>query len=177
MTEDREDDPIALVLEHGVGTEDDPARVGVALAALNLAEHAASAATKLKADHPSVVFTSGRRSVADQAGAMAGNVVANRKWIEQTYAASTERDTLQKWVDDNPSATTKSEITAGLSGIMNGWTDAQRVKLSRHFAGLAFDVSPGDEAIKKSIKALPNIVKFLDSEGGITIWHAEFKAA
>lgn len=176
MSDKQIDDPVAPLLEHRPRTESDLVPAEVELAGLDLAEHAASAATKLKADHPTVVFTSGRRSVADQADAMAGNVVVNRKWIEQTYAASTERDTLQKWVDDNPSATTRQAIAAGLSGIMSGWTDAQRVKLSRHFAGLAFDVKPGDDAIKTAIKALPNLVKFLDSEGGITIWHAEFKA-
>ena len=42
---------------------------------------------------------------------------------------------------------------------METWTDAQRAKLSRHFAGLAFDVqpvfgSPG-EAIKATIRKLP----------------------
>lgn len=109
---------------------------------------------------------------------MAGNITVNRQWIVETYAASVERDALQKWVDDNPDKTTKAAIAAGLSGIMSGWTDAQKVKLSRHFAGLAFDVQPtGDEGLKNAIKTLPNLVKFLDNEGGITIWHAEFKGA
>ena len=176
MQENQIDDPIARMLEHRPRTTSDLLHTGVDLAGLDLAEYAASAATKLKADHPTVVFTSGRRTVAEQASAMAGNVAANRKWIEQTYAVSAERDALQKWVDDNPAATTKPAIAVGLSGIMSGWTDAQRMKLSRHFAGLAFDVKPGDDALKTAIKALPNLVKFLDSEGGITIWHAEFKA-
>lgn len=171
------DDPVARLLEHRPQSELDLSSVEMNLAGLDLAEHAASAAEKLKADHPNVVFTSGRRSVADQARAMAGNVVTNRKWIEQTYVESAERSELQKWVEDNPAATTKEAIAGGLSEIMTGWTDTQRLKLSRHFAGLAFDVKPGDDALKTAIKALPNLVKFLDSEGGITIWHAEFKPA
>ena len=177
MTEDHVDDPIADLLEHRALSNGNLVSAELNLAELDLAEHAASAAKRLKADHPTVVFTSGRRSVSDQADAMAGNVVVNRKWIVQTYAASNERDTLQKWVDENPTVTRRQSIAAGLSNIMTGWTDAQRVKLSRHFAGLAFDVRPGDAAIKDAIKVLPNLVKFLDSEGGITIWHAEFKAA
>lgn len=164
------DDPVASSLEH----REVDGFVELDIADLDLAENALSAAQTLKAKHPAVVFTSGRRSVDQQADAMASNIVRNRQWIAQTYAVSTERDTLQKWVDDHPAATTRAAIAAGLSTIMSGWSDAQRVKLSRHFAGLAFDVRPGDAAIKKSIQDLANLVRFLDSEGGITIWHAEF---
>lgn len=109
---------------------------------------------------------------------MAGNILVNRKWVEQTYAASPERDVLQKWVDDHPEAMTAAAIAAGLVGIMSTWSDAQRVKLSRHFAGLAFDVQPTSSTVlKDAIKALPNLIKFLDNEGGITIWHVEFKSS
>ena len=119
---------------------------------LNLEEYAKSAATKLEADFPNVVFTSGRRSVDDQASAMAGNIVKNRKWIEQTYKASPERKSLQDWVDNNPSAKTKAEIQSGLAGIMNGWSDTQKKGFSRHMAGLAFDVLPSeDKKLKKAI--------------------------
>ncbi|WP_299938234.1 hypothetical protein [uncultured Pelagimonas sp.] len=143
---------------------------------LDLAEHAKSAALKLEADFPGVVFTSGRRSSDDQARAMAGNVVNNRKWIEQTYKSSPERKSLQDWVDKNPSAKTKAEIQAGLAKIMSDWTDTQKKGFSRHMAGLAFDVKPTDDAkLKKAISELPNLRKFLDEEGGITIWHADFK--
>lgn len=146
---------------------------------LDLAEYADSAATSLANDYPEAVFTSGRRTVDEQANAMAGNIVKNRNWIKQTYAASAERDSLQDWVDQHPEATTKAEIAAGLAGIMSTWTDVQKVKLSRHFAGLAFDVQPipnGDK-LKNAIKALPHLKKFLDNEGGLVIWHAEFEAA
>jgi hypothetical protein len=145
---------------------------------LNLQAYVKTAAQQLLTAHPSVVFTSGRRTIKEQADAMAGNVVANRRYIEQTYAASSERDALQKWVDDNPEATTKTAISNGLQGIMNGWNDSQKRKLSLHFSGEAFDVKPvtgsaGDE-IKKTTKNLPKLRKFLESEGGLTIWHAEF---
>lgn len=145
---------------------------------LDLQPNAKAAAEELLAAHASVVFTSGRRTVEEQADAMAGNVVVNRNYIEETYAASSERDALQKWVDDHPEATTQADISAGLQGIMNGWSDAQKRKLSLHFSGEAFDVKPvggsGGDAIKKTIKKLPKLRKFLESEGGLTIWHAEF---
>jgi hypothetical protein len=144
---------------------------------LDLVNYAKEAANTLLKAHPAVVFTSGRRSLKQQADAMADNVIKNRKWIEQTYAASAERDLLQKWVDDNPQAVTKSNISTGLEGIMNGWTDEQRKNLSRHFSGQAFDVQPVEngDAIKKTIKSLPNLRKFLEKEGGLIIWHADFE--
>src|SRR5438552_18981740 len=55
--------------------------------ALDLAATARTAAYALKKAHPSIRFTSGRRSKEDQARAMASNVVKNRKWIEQTFAS------------------------------------------------------------------------------------------
>lgn len=155
------------------------ALVSLAISDLDLVDYAEASAKKLRADFPSVVFTSGRRNSQQQADAMAGNIVQNRKWIEQTYVASTERDELQQWVDSNPSATTKERISAGLVGVMNGWSDARRKTLSRHFSGQAFDVQPvagipGDK-MKTAIKALPNLRKFLEKEGGLIIWHADFE--
>src|SRR5687768_8998113 len=67
--------------------------------ALDLKGKAKAGAYALKKAHPSVTFTSGRRSKESQASAMAGNVVDNRNWIKETYKASTLRDACQKWVD------------------------------------------------------------------------------
>jgi hypothetical protein len=155
------------------------ALISLAISDLDLVDYAEASAKKLKADFPSVVFTSGRRNSQQQADAMAGNIAQNRKWIEQTYMASTERDELQKWVDSHPSATTKEQISAGLIGIMNAWSDARKKNLSRHFSGQAFDVqpvagTPGD-LMKTAIKALPNLRTFLEKEGGLIIWHADFE--
>ena len=110
---------------------------------------------------------------------MAGNVVGNRNWIRDTYVESPERYELQTWVDSHPDATTRDQIMAGLRTVMNGWNDARKVRLSRHFAGLAFDVRPvagsAGETIKATIRGLPHLRRFLDSEGGKVIWHAEFE--
>ena len=175
MTDDG-GDPLAKLVEHSKDRVDSAGFLPIDFAELDLAEYAKGAEKTLAIGFPDVVFTSGRRTVVQQANAMAGNVVANRRWIEQTYKASTERDTLQKWVDDNPSATTRAAICAGLGGILATWTDGRKARFSRHFAGLAFDVRPTDDAkLKAAIQALPNLVKFLDQEAGITIRHAEFK--
>ena len=131
--------------------------------ALNLRGSARIGAYALKKAHPSVKFTSGRRDKHDQARAMASNVVRNRKWIGETYAAGTVSNACQKWVDDNPNKKTQDEIAAGLLSVMNGATDADLAKLSKHLSGDAFDVQP-----------VEGLGKFLDQEGGLVRWHAQF---
>jgi hypothetical protein len=154
-----------------------PAENDAEIEALNLAETARKAAYALKKAHPSVKFTSGRRSKEDQARAMASNVVNNRKWIEQTYANSPLRKKCQEWVDNNPSKKTQAEIADGLVSVFNTVTDADLGKFSKHLSGEAFDVQPVDkdaEAIKKTIRGLAGLGKFLDTEGGLVRWHAQF---
>ena len=145
---------------------------------LNLAVAAHKAAEALLAAHPDVVFTSGRRGVVDQARAMSQNVVHNRRWIAETYTATAESAQLQTWVDRHPEAGTAQEIAAGLQSIMEAWSDDQRGHVSKHFSGQAFDVQPVDgphgEAIKATIRQLPGLTKFLEKEGGLVRWHAQF---
>lgn len=149
-----------------------------AIEGLNLAVTAKKAAYELKKAKPSVVFTSGLRDKDEQASAMAANIVKDgRDWIKETYAKSKARDDCQKWVDDNKDKTTKDEIAVGLKGVLDGLTDAQLNTLSKHLSGQAFDVQPVDpdkDDIKKTIKGLTGITKFLEKEGNLTRWHAEF---
>jgi hypothetical protein len=142
---------------------------------LNLEPVAKKAATILQSKHPEIEFTSGRRSVFQQAHAMANNVVINRKWIGQTYLAGAK---LQQWVDQHPEAKTIDEITAGLEHVMNGMKEEELVKISRHLTGRAFDVRPvtaNAAAIKADILKLPGLHKFLEKEGGLVRWHAQFQ--
>ncbi len=145
--------------------------------ALNLATTANKAAYELKKKFPSVTFTSGRRDKSGQASAMASNVVLNRNWIKETYAKSDAREACQKWVDDHPDKKTKAEITEGLKGVLDGLTDAQLAALSKHLSGEAFDVQPVDkdaDKIKEAIRGLTGLSKFLEEEGGLVRWHAQF---
>lgn len=145
--------------------------------ALDLADTARKAAYALKKAHPTVKFTSGRRDKNDQARAMASNIVQNRKWIEQTYASSNLRTKCQEWVDNNPAKKTQAEIAEGLLSVFNAAIDADLGKFSKHLSGEAFDVQPVDkdtEAIKKTIRGLSGLDKFLDTEGGLVRWHAQF---
>lgn len=145
---------------------------------LGLVGPARAGAVAVLAKFPDVVFTSGRREVADQARAMAGNVAVRRKWIEQTYAATPESASLQAWVDHHPEAKTAAQLAAGFTAIMAGWTDAQKGRLSKHFSGQAWDLQPmagpRGTAVKAFIRALPGLTKFLEKEGGLIRWHAQF---
>ena len=153
-----------------------PAAVDAAIEALDLGPVAKAAAYALKRAHPSVRFTSGRRGKADQARAMASNVVKNRRWIEQTYADSPLRSTCQRWVDAHPQKTTQAEVAAGLLAIFDAAGDLALGRFSKHLSGAAFDVQPVDsgEAIKRTIRSLAGLDKFLDKEGGLVRWHAQF---
>jgi len=145
--------------------------------ALDLAPTARAGAYALKKAHPTVRFTSGRRDKAQQASAMASNVVKNRKWIEETYVASDLRTKCQEWVDKNPDKKTQSEIAEGLLSVFNSVSDAELASISKHLSGDAFDVQPVDtdaEKIKATIRGLTGLSKFLDKEGGLVRWHAQF---
>ena len=143
---------------------------------LDLAPTAKAAAYQLKSLHPGVVFTSGRRDKAAQARAMASNVAKKRKWIVETYKASAACTACQTWVDEHPEATTPAQIQEGLLSVFNSLTADQLGGLSKHLSGNAFDVQPvGDDAIKTSIRGLPGLGLFLDREGGLERWHAEFR--
>lgn len=150
--------------------------IDAAIEALDLGPVAKAAAYALKRAHPSVKFTSGRRGKADQARAMASNVVKNRRWIEQTYAASPLRSTCQQWVDAHPQKTTQAEVAVGLLAIFDAAGDAALGRFSKHLSGAAFDVQPvdGGEAVKQTIRSLAGLDKFLDKEGGLVRWHAQF---
>lgn len=142
---------------------------------MNLEPVAKNAATILLSKHPELKFTSGRRTIFQQAHAMAGNVVFNRKWIGQTYLAGAK---LQQWVDKHPEAKTVDTITAGLEQTMKAMPEADLLKISRHLTGKAFDVTPvtaNAATIKADILKLPGLHKFLDKEGGLVRWHAQFQ--
>jgi len=136
---------------------------------------AKNAAKILHSRYPHLEFTSGRRDIFQQAHAMARNVVVNRKWIGQTYLAGAK---LQQWVDKHPEAKKVDAITAGLEQTMKAMPENELLKISRHLTGKAFDVRPvraNAAAIKAEILKLPGLHKFLDKEGGLARWHAQFQ--
>ena len=139
---------------------------------LNLQPDVAEKALQLKHADPKVVFTSGRRTTAEQAHAMATNVVQKRNFIKNTYLDSPAIRKLQHWVDTHPQADTVAEITAGLESVMNGLSEEERLHISKHLTGRAFDVKPHSTS-EAAIKAL-HPVKFLTHESGLERWHVQF---
>jgi hypothetical protein len=145
---------------------------------LKLSPKAEKAAKQLLKEYPDIVFTSGRRDLAGQAHAMAGNVMKKRDWIGQTYAKNDASKACQKWVDDHPDSKNQKQIAAGLLETLKA-LGPKAGQMSKHLSGDAFDIQPVKdkeraEAIKKSIKELPGVKQFLDKEGGLEIWHVGF---
>ena len=176
-SEEIQDDSSTLAVPSGAGANTVAVELDPEIEALDLALTAKIAAYALKQAHPSVMFTSGRRNKRDQARAMSENVILNRNWIEQTYARTLASDNCQRWVDDNPDKTTQQEIEAGLASVIDALPDAELARLSKHLSGDAFDVQPvieDAEKIKATIRSLPGLKVFLDMEGGLVRWHAQF---
>lgn len=151
------------------------------LTRLGLVGNADAAARELAKECPAVVFTSGRRSREDQALAMAANIVAGgRQWINRTYKASMARESCQKWVIANPTAVTREEISTGLLSVLDGLTAEELSHLTKHLSGEAFDVRPvGGLTGQMILMSLRRITKqhdgkFIEREGGLTVWHAQF---
>src|SRR3954469_23845613 len=173
---------IALVtsgIAHAAATRKKAANKPRSIESLNLSPKAKKAAEQLLKEYPNdIIFTSGRRDLAGQAHAMAGNVVKKRDWIGKTYSSNEASKACQKWVDDHPEAKTQKEIAAGLLETLKA-LGSKAGQMSKHLSGDAFDIQPVKdkdkaEAIKKSIKELPDMKQFLDKEGGLEILHVGF---
>jgi hypothetical protein len=151
-----------------------------AIERLHLTGAAKAGAVQLKKKFPSIVFLSGKRSVPEQAHAMAANIVArgNRKFIRDVYKASSARTKLQNWVDQHPQAKTVDAIAAGLEKTLNAMEPNERHLISKHLTGEAFDVQPPShhdaDRIKAAMEALPGRSFFTTSEGGLPRWHVQF---
>jgi hypothetical protein len=143
---------------------------------LNLLAVARAAAYALKEQFPNVKFTSGRRSLADQARAMAQNVAIKRNWIRDTYRPGAACSACQAWVEANPAATSAAAIAAGLQATLTALPANDAMALSLHLTGRAFDILPAGDAapIHAALRAMPGYVQFLEREGGLVRWHAEF---
>jgi hypothetical protein len=143
---------------------------------LGLVGAALQAALDFEATFPSASFTSGRRSLEDQARAMAQNVWLNEKWIAQTYLQSPASTACQLWVDDVTKPVTAEQIEVGLLSVLEQFNPMQLAHLSKHLSGEAFDVQPCDDNAQKIwlyVRAARLGGKFLEKEGGLTRWHLQ----
>lgn len=146
---------------------------------LHLQGLALQAALMLKERFQNIIFTSGKRTKSDQCRAMASNIISsgNRQWISDTYAVSTISTALQHWINENSQVVDIEGITNGLLSIMNTFDDTEVSRISKHLTGEAFDIQPvtqDAEEIKEFVRNLPGLTKFLEREGGLVRWHAQF---
>lgn len=145
---------------------------------LDLAEPALGVALALEAAFPFVEFTSGRRSLAEQAQVMAENVVRNPRWIVQTYKACKASTACQDWCDRHIGAPLAA-LSAGLLSVLCALPESEVKRVSKHLAGLAFDVRPiaGPEGLPVAVWLRLKVAtlggKFLEREGGLTRWHVQ----
>ena len=125
------------------------------------------------------VATSGHRSVAGQAHAMAVNVAQNRKWIGQTYRHGAE---LQALVDAHPEWVSARDIGEGLYLAMT-FDGAHAGGLSHHLLlpCPCFDLDPESvtDRVRVRIEDYQRegvIVQVLWREGGLKKCHIEVAA-
>ena len=108
---------------------------------------------------------------------MAGNVVRNRRWIAQTYATNPVSAAAQSWVDAHPDARTQQAVADGLLSVFRTFSPRDLGRLSHHLSGLAFDVKPEPSqaaAFWSTVRSLPGVRQYFDTEGGLKIWHVGF---
>jgi hypothetical protein len=138
---------------------------------MNLEPDVADKARQLELLAGNVVFTSGRRTVAQQARAMATNETESPGYIQSTYAESEAKEALLAWLAANPGAD-KPTMTQGFTDVLNGLTPDQQIKISRHLTGRAFDIQPNSASEDQVNSLEPQL--FLTTEGGLSRWHVQF---
>lgn len=147
---------------------------------LGLRGKAHECAIEIARSHPDVMFTSGMRTKREQARAMSQNVFKSRSWVRDTYKPSNLVNAIERWLRLHPDKTTQHEIAKGILSVFDSMPDAEVRKFSRHLTGDAFDILPvtGNNGLllKQSIVHAVALHggKFLDREGGLIRWHAEF---
>lgn len=147
---------------------------------LGLEGNAWAAAREFVQHEPNARITSGRRTLSEQADAMAANVVESGwKWL-RVYKYIPIRTALIQWCRRHPEAKTKNEIAIGLLSVLRTFPDAELMRLSAHLSGHAFDVQPvfGHQG-SMMLNTLRSVIEkyggtLLEKEGGLVRWHAQF---
>ena len=163
--------------------------MGLSIKEMKLSPNAQRAAELVLAAHPSVVFTSGRRDVRDQARAMAANTIRyGVEWLGQTYRNQEMVQQLEQWMEQNLEKTASLPLmTEGFYAALVSGQAGQFAQFP-HCRGDAFDIQcPRFEsgqideretaAIKQTIERLPvklGLQLILTREGQHRVIHAQF---
>ena len=109
---------------------------------------------------------------------MAQNVALSRNWIGATYK---HPGPLRNVAADHPELKTAAQLEPEMLRVLVDMEPDQLLLLTRHFAGLAFDVMPMQATeglfLQQQIRALPHLDEFLTREGGMVRWHVQFHAS
>jgi hypothetical protein len=147
---------------------------------LNLSPTMEQRARELQAVYPFVEYTSGRRTITQQASAMAVNIVRadDRQWIAKTYRNGAR---LQRVVDTSVGVLAVGTLTHALMQEMRQMPPDELYTLSKHFQGDAVDLQPLEDEwgivtadgahVVDWIRACPDTTQFLKREGGLRRWH------
>lgn len=133
-------------------------------------------------------ITSGRRTLEDQAAAMASNEHRAPGWIVATYVDSDAKAACVASVQAarDRGLTSRGEILCALLGALRTLSDVELSRLTMHLSGDAFDVRPlcveirGVLTLTKRGKEIADWLReqaskrggrFLDREGGLLRLH------
>lgn len=167
---------------------------------LGLGPYAKAAALDLLTTFgPEVIrFTSGYRDLRSQARALAGNVVRNNDWIKQTYTRTDRpsyavacrlHDAVYLHADLQDRGQIEQVLYEALLMIPNGHEISFHTRtLNGQPAAEAFDMQPLEDgrgvATEEGARVLAYIQQrkeawsvdaFLTREGGLRIWHLQFR--
>ena len=166
--------------------------MGLTIAQMRLSPNAQHAAEMIFQAHPTIVFTSGRRDVRQQAEAMAVNTIRyGVGWLGQTYKNRQMVEQLEGWMEQNLEKTASvQQMTEGFYRTLVAEQSGQLIQFP-HCRGDAFDIAcprfasgQVDEQqttlIKSIIESLPTALGLqliLTREGAHRIIHAQFNHA
>jgi len=163
--------------------------MSLTIAQMRLSPNAQQAAQIVLAQHPTAIFTSGRRDARGQAQAMAMNTIRyGVSWLGQTYKNQEMVKQLEDWMEQHLDQT--ASIPLMTEGFYLTLTNLQAGQLSQfpHCRGDAFDIqcprfASGqiDELettkIKRTVESLPaslGLQLILTREGLHRVIHAQF---
>lgn len=141
---------------------------------LNLAPLMRMRAEELLTKFPEVRFTSGRRTLHEQAHAMAVNYMQDPQFIIRTYVRAAE---LMSAIQE---ANVKGSVDSLTEVIYDTLQAAPGLVKGPHLDGHAVDLRPMEFANKPTpigqqvidwIKMCPDTTDFRDREGGLIRWH------
>jgi len=156
---------------------------------LRLSPNAQHAAQIVQAKHPTVLFTSGRRDVREQARVMAENTIRyGVGWLGETYKNRQMVESLEDWMEQNLDKTSSVPMmTEGFYVTLTSTMPGQLMQFP-HCRGDAFDIQcprfasgQVDEQtvsqIRHTLETLPNelgLQLILTKEGAHRVIHAQF---